>query len=331
MTTTNMTAPPTFGEMTTKELFDAYFETKGYNGGNTRNSVDRDEIYEMEEKLGKPFIEFTAEECIELIKSFGGGKKFSLNSYTTWISVYRRIFNFYSDNVKLIRNPFNDERFRRVDQLSKVFGFSENKLTMEVVDSAIGKVNTRSSSIERARYLECLMRLFLDGVRSLEELVTICSEQINFEELTITMDDGVVVHLSERTAYLLVVVHEMETMPCGKRRNYMVAWQNHYLKYPSRVKDIDDRSQREICGIVSKMFSNDIRRIAETDITYQRLYYLGVYEHLRKKFGDEILTQMLTSDRKRGKIIDDFQNAVVEYGVSRKSVYSLKRMLTQYL
>ena len=92
--------------MTTKELFDAYFESKGY-GVKTRVSVDRAEVYDMEEKLGKPFIEFTPDECIELLKSFRGGKQFSLNSYTTWVSVYRKIFNFYSDFAKRLTFDFS--------------------------------------------------------------------------------------------------------------------------------------------------------------------------------------------------------------------------------
>lgn len=317
--------------MTTKELFDAYFESKGY-GVKTRVSVDRAEVYDMEEKLGKPFIEFTPDECIELLKSFRGGKQFSLNSYTTWVSVYRKIFNFYSDNIELIRNPFNDELFRSVDRLSNALGLHENKFTLEDVEHAIQIIGRKSSSIGRARYLECLIRLFLDGVRNFEELVTMCREQIDFEKLTITMNDGIVVHLSERTAYLLVVVHEMDTMKTGLKNSVnMVEWNGHYMKYPTRSTTINDRTLREVCQIISRHFTYDIRKVTGIDITYMKLYNLGLYEYLKKKFGDEVLTQMLDNDRKRGKIVDDFQDALVEYGVSRKNVHTVKRALSQYL
>ena len=110
----------------------------------------------------------------------------------------------------------------------------------------------------------------------------------------------------------------------------MVAWRNHYIKYPCRTTDIDDRDLRDVCRMVSRVLSQDVRKITEMNITYQTLYHLGLYEHLKSKFGEEVLAQMLTSDGKRGKIVDDFQDAVVEYGVSRKSVYAIKRVLSQY-
>ena len=316
--------------MTTKELFEAYFEGKKHEKDNIRNSTDRAEVYDMEEKLGKPLIEFTPDECIEMLKSFGGGKRFTLNTYSAWVSIYRSIFDFYSDNVELVRNPFNDKRFKHVDLLAKELGFHENKLTMKDVNAAIAKINAESDNIERSRYVECMMRLFLDGISSFEELVTIRPEQVNLGELTITMDNGVVIHLSERTAELLRFVEEMELMPCGKRKNYMVAWRNHYIKYPCRTTDIDDRDLRDVCRMVSRVLSQDVRKITEMNITYQTLYHLGLYEHLKRKFGEETLSQMLTGDGKRGKIVDDFQDAVVEYGVGKKSVYSIKRALAQY-
>ena len=316
--------------MTTKELFGNYFEERNHKRNNVKNSVDRPEVYEMEKKLGKPLIEFTPDECVEMLKSFGGGKRFALNSYSAWVSIYRSIFNFYSDNVELIRNPFNDNRFKHVDLLAKELGFHENKLTMEDVNTAIEKINAESDNIERARYAECMMRLFLDGIRSFEELILIRPEQVNLDELTITMDNGIVIHLSERTAELLRFVEEMEFMPCGNRKMPMFTWRNHYIKYPCRITDIDDRDLIDVCRIVSRVFTNDIRKVTEMNITYQTLYHLGLYENLKNKFGEEMLSQMLTSDGKRGKIIDDFHSALIEYGVSKKSVYSIKRVLSQY-
>lgn len=316
--------------MTTKELFGNYFEERNHKRNNVKNSVDRPEVYEMEKKLGKPLIEFTPDECVEMLKSFGGGKRFALNSYSAWVSIYRSIFNFYSDNVELIRNPFNDKRFKHVDLLAKELGFHENKLTMEDVNAAIAKINAESDNIERARYAECMMRLFLDGIRSFEELILIRPEQVNLDELTITMDNGIVIHLSERTAELLRFVEEMEFMPCGNRKMHMFTWRNHYMKYPCRITDIDDRDLIDVCRIVSRVFTNDIRKVTEMNITYQTLYHLGLYENLKNKFGEEMLSQMLTSDGKRGKIVDDFHSALIEYGVSKKSVYSIKRVLSQY-
>lgn len=316
--------------MTTKELFEAYFGERNHKRNNVKNSVDRPEVYEMEDKLGKPLIEFTPDECMEMLKYFGEGKRFALNSYSAWISIYRSIFDFYSDNVELVRNPFNDKRFKHVDLLAKELGFHENKLTMEDVNAAIEKINNESESIERARYIECMMRLFLDGISSIEELVTIRTEQVNLDESTITRDDGIIIHLSERTVHLLMMIEEMESMSCGKRKGYMVTWRNHYIKYPSRFKNIDDRDIRDVCKMVSRVFSQGVRKVTEANITYQTLYHLGLYEYLKGKFGDEMLSQMLTSDGKRGKIVDDFQSALVEYGVSKKSVYTIKRALSQY-
>ena len=110
----------------------------------------------------------------------------------------------------------------------------------------------------------------------------------------------------------------------------MFTWRNHYIKYPCRITDIDDRDLIDVCRIVSRVFTNDIRKVTEMNITYQTLYHLGLYENLKNKFGEEMLSQMLTSDGKRGKIIDDFHSALIEYGVSKKSVYSIKRVLSQY-
>lgn len=316
--------------MTTKELFEAYFGERNHKRNNVKNSVDRPEVYEMEEKLGKPLIEFTPDECMEMLKYFGKVKRFALNSYSAWISIYRSIFDFYSDNIELIRNPFNDKRFKHVDLLAKELGFHENKLTMEDVNAAIAKINEDPDDIERAIYIECMMRLFLDGISSIEELVTIRTEQVNLDESTITRDDGIIIHLSERTVYLLMMIEEMESMSYGNRKSYMVPWRNHYIKYPSRFKNIDDRDIRDVCKMVSRVFSQGVRKVTEANITYQTLYHLGLYEYLKGKFGEEMLSQMLTSDGKRGKIVDDFQSALVEYGVSKKSVYTIKRALSQY-
>lgn len=169
-------------EVSTKEVLSGYFNSLNGNAtAKLRNAIDRKELYEYEEQIGKELLDMDVDDLFGLMKylvnSSAGNAEYrtAISSYDTYASVFRGVFNYYIDIAKVkIKNPFYDPRMRRSNAMRELMKGQET-LTWADVEEIIRKIH-RDYPKGRATYYECLIRLFYEGVYSCDELVNIKKE-----------------------------------------------------------------------------------------------------------------------------------------------------------
>ena len=316
----------------TRELFDEYFQDKDESYlKKVRVQEDRPEVYAYEKKIGKQLIDMNVDELFDMISTFNtDGFSISYTSYDSIAVLYRKIFEYYIDNYELIRNPWNDKRMRGAAAYERL-ARDKTPVTWELVEAAIKEVY-KVNEDDRAKYIECIIRLFYNGFEKAEEIVALKEDMIDFENSTVNLS-GRVFHLDSRCMELLIYVHNMDTMK-GWRGDYtMATWHDGYFKYPIRPSEqvaFETRPMGQIANLINRTISERLRKGIGFDINYRMLYFLGFYDFLVEKFGKARTNEILTSHRVREDVAD-LTGAARLYGITNLTATQLKKIMRPYV
>lgn len=106
----------------TKQLFQEYFDSLDSKvAQRIRGQVDRLEVYEFEEQIGKQLVDMNVDELLEMLKTFKSTKNknrstysLSLSSYSMISSFYRSIFDFYIEHYGIVMlNPWYNKKLKK--------------------------------------------------------------------------------------------------------------------------------------------------------------------------------------------------------------------------
>lgn len=324
--------------ISTKELFDRFYEGRDINTvRKLRPQVDRPEVYEHERKLGKSLVDMNADELFDMVRSFNNnrmndssGYSVSYASYDQIASQYRSIFNYYIDNIRVIRNPWNEKCMRGMEA-SKRLAQDRDAITWNTIDNIIKKVYDEYEE-GRAKYIECIMLLFYNGFSKAEEIALLKEDMIDFKHKQVRLY-GRTIQLSDRCFELLETVHNMDTL-LGWRGDYtMVTWQDGYFKYGIRPKEVETFNQRTLCDVASfinKKILVLVRQKFGVDINYRILYLLGFYDSMVNDCGRVCVNRIITSIRDSNDV-KVLMNYARRYGMPVDSISQLKRSLRPFL
>ena len=316
----------------TKQLFDEFFDgiDKEYIK-RIRKQCDRPEVYEYEKKIGKQLVDMNIDELFDMINSFNeNGFSISYSSYDTIAVYYRKVFEYYIDHYELIRNPWHDKRMRGTQAYERLVQGKE-PITWEMVDNAIQEVY-KTNELERAKYVECIVRLFYDGFEKSEEIVKLKEDMIDFDNKQARLS-GRIVQFDDKCFDLLNELHGMEMMKGWRGDYYMASWHDSYFKFPIRPTEkvnFDKRPLVEIGNLINRAISERIRKGLDTDINYRLLYFLGFYDYLVKKCGREEANKILTSVRVK-EDINKLSGLAKLYGIDNIDVPRLKKYMRPYI
>lgn len=323
--------------ISTKELFEAFFANKSEDViKKTGAQIDRPEVYLYEKKIGKQLIDMDIDELFEMILTFRRGSvekdgaAISLTSYTQISSYYRSLWNFYIDNYEIIRNPWNNPRMRG----SKAYQYLTShrpKFTKETLDEAISKVRVEYND-EKATFIECMLLLFYHGVAKPEEIIDITEDMIDFEKGEIDFGYKKIV-LSEKCVDVLKKEHELRYSPGLRNDVCYESYCGSYIKFPvfaNYVGSFQSRPKDKVKSIITRAISNDVGAKFDYNITYSIVYYLGLYEVLKSKFGEE-RTKHLVSSLKDTDAARELLAFVKEYGVPGNNITMIKKLLFPFI
>lgn len=323
----------------TTKLFDEYFKDKNPETvKKTRSQVDRHEVYEYEAKIGKQLVDMNSDELFDMIGTFRNNRKnnsegsygINYNSYFQISSSYRAIFNFYIENYEVIRNPWNEKKMRGVCATERLA--QKNKpFTWEIVDTAIKRVH-EAYDADKAKYIECIIRLYYEGFAKAEEIVNLKEDMINFKTKEIRLP-GRIVTLSDRCFMLLNYVHNMTMLEGGRYDYLMRSYHDGYFKYAIRKKDEDsfnDRTEREIANMINKRIITDVKNRFSVNVSYRDLYLLGFYDCLVATYGEERTRELILSVRNSDDV-KDLMASAKKYGIVLDNVSHLKRSLRPFI
>ena len=321
--------------MTTKKLFDGYFADNPKHERKTRSQVDRPEVYAFEEKIGKQLIEMNDEELLDMIATFRSNN-FNDNYYSVYgsypqiSSIYKRVFEWYCRHEKPIVNPWNQRNMRGSAGVNRLIERCDSVLTLDYVNELIDKLHNDCTE-ERANYVECIVRMFLNGVYESSQIVNMKEDDIDFDKKTIRLSGtGAIITMDDRCAKLLQLVSKMTTIPSVRQSIFMVTWHGNYFKYPMRWPErTDDYDNVYIGRIINKQINEFISRPYKADINAVKLFYLGFYLHLVDVYGKDEANRYILAYR------DSDANAKLEiearvYGVPTTSLTSIRRSLRPY-
>lgn len=325
------------GKITTKELLDRYFESiEGTPGVNQRVMIDKPELYDYEQKIGKELIDMDVDDIFGLIDEITNKKNgkdipfmtshFSFDHLTVLL---RAIFNFYISTVETIKNPMYDKRMKGREAIKRLAKDKE-ALRFDYVQHIINRVHIDEDE-NRADYVELIMLLYYSGFESAEEIATFKGSTINHRKRTVAMP-GRTVQLTDRCYELLQKFANMDTL--GEwRKFYLTPYKDGYFKFivqENKLDDFDKRGMRRLSMSINGQLSKYVNQRYNTKINGSTLYWLGFYDSIVKKYGEEETNRMLLSFRDSDDVIR-LMNCARDYGVKVENISHLKRFLRPYI
>lgn len=328
------------GKFTTKEILDSYFESLGKTDEyikKIRAQVDRPEVYEYEQKLGKQIFEMNVDELFEMLLSFNGNRTLKSAGYSvtyaSWTQITSRlrdVFNFYIDNYEVIRNPFNDKRMRGTAAYTRL---SENKdsFTTDTMEKIIEDLK-HDFALDRAMYFECLIRMAYDGFANAREMTSMKENMIDFQFKTVTLP-GRIIQLSNRTSYLLTLIHDSTTIENQRGDFLLEDWHGSYFKFIVRKKsygDLQTKDLVDVANILNRMIVVNVKNKYGVDCNLRTFYLLGLYDRMVSRFGKEKTNDMITSIRD-SSLANELVNFARLDGVVFGNVTLLKKSLRPFV
>lgn len=325
-------------EITTKQLFDMFFEGKDPEVvKKTRAQIDRPEVYEYEEKIGKQLVDMDVDELFEMILSFNANRNFNnvnysigYTSFNQIASQYRALFNFYIDNVEVIKNPFNDKRMKGT-AATKRLAQNKEPFTKEMLDDIITKIHNDNQQ-DRAEYLECILLLFYCGFSSAPEIVSLTESMIDFRDMTVRLP-GRTIQLSERCFELLKKINYAETMSGHNFDFELISYHGSYFKFCVRKNGVDsfqDRDSMEIANLINREISKRIKAQYGVDVNYRLIYLLGFVDFIKEQYGEERCKELIVAVRDP-EATRDLLNVARLYGITVDNVTLLKKQLRPFI
>jgi len=330
--------------ISTKQLIQEFISSEEFTKKRyTPKMIDREEIYEYEEKIGKQLMDMNADDIIGLLASLrshrAGTKsensKLTQGAYTQIASLIRKLFDYYSIHYELILNPFVDPRLKGLKLYQSVFAIRDDsdRFTRADFDRILKSIRI-VYSLDRARYYTALIMLFYEGVQTYEELVGIKEEDINEKLCTVRLPNRTI-KLTDETFGLLQYVHSLSSLS-GNTNNvvYMVSYHDSYIKILTRKPEqVESKTLVDALNPIRSALNKSIKVAFELSrFTLPMMFYFGFYEYLIKKYGEEETRTMVlnTQDRASG---GELIESCAEYNIVIKNnnVRTVRTMLMNFI
>lgn len=327
--------------MDTKEVFDLYFKDIPYDTARkSRPQVDRPEVYAYETELGKQIFDMDVEELFGLVLSFNKNREFgdsnfsiSYGSYDQIASTYRSIWNFYIDNIEIIRNPWNDKKMRGA-AATKRLAESKTAFTYDIIERVLSKIKQdyEDTNYDYGKYLECLILLFYNGFAEAQEIVLLKEDAINFKTHEVRLP-GRTIHLSDRCFELLEYIHSLNEIGTLRGNYAAVPYQDGYFKIAIRPKEVEafqEKSLVDVGAILTRKITMNIRKKYGVDINYRIIYLLGFHDYIVSRAGEERTKELIMSVR-NSTDAQELMKYAKEYGVVAENVSYVKKLLRPFI
>jgi site-specific recombinase XerD len=293
------------GKISTKELFDRYFESddaKNSYIGKTRTNFEKPEFFEYEMKIGKEFVDMNTDELIGLIEVLTTKKKSvdkiklsnECRSYHQAIVFLRKLYDFYIRNYELKLNPFNEKEMKAEKVVERLTA-GRKVLTYDYLLELIEEFKTHYKK-DRGEYIELIILLYYSGFRSAEEIASMKKSQVNHKDGTVILM-GRTIHLTERCNYLLKKFADIEVIE-GWRTCHLISYRGSYFKFISKTKgNMDDKKPSYFYDRTNIQITLYASKYLDVNLDYRSIFWLGFYDRFVERYGEEESNAMITSLR----------------------------------
>ena len=314
----------------------------------------RDSLFEEEEKLGKSFFDWNVDECEAYFTNMkvDTTKSRSFRQTASWayinylLTYYREMFDYQMQQTGIFKlNPLRDKRFSSMDR---------SKNNVPVISSMtierLGYVIHDSLDECEADFTELIIWLLYSGFYDYSEMVTLKKNHVDLEKRTAIIENRMV-HLKPRCVELLKLNHMTEEYNVYRQTNLMLTYHDSYIWFPYRMTkrtpvgvdpyefthaQFEELSVEDVCKKISNRMVK-LRKETNEYISYDMIYYLGIYEYLVERCGEDKTKVLLESSGNRGMREEsmELKAYLSEYGYkdngSSIDFYRVKHNLRQFI
>ena len=338
-----------------KQYCDQKF-TNEIQRGKVYSSLARRELLDEESRLGKKFIQFSADEIEHYLFSisntiyYKGDNIRPSQSYIRFlVSYYRDFFRYYNTIAEApIINPMDDKRFRFIGSRVK------NDLpifTRETLEKICLSIDEHDELFVKgdAEFTQLILWLFYSGCLDAGDIIELKEKDVNLQMKTAKLQGGRTIHLPDPCVELLKKNHMIPEFESYRFTNLMIPYHDSYVWFPYRMKKTPDGSdpydyafqqQQErqltrVKGSISVRLSK-IRDGLNVFVKPTLLYYRGIYDYIVSRCGEERTRELLTTENGRSNManVEEFNRYVDEYGArlsNRSELYIIKGNLKAFL
>ncbi len=321
--------------LSTKELIDKFFEENNTDGNmRNRSKLERPELYEYEKKIGKQLVEMNDDELLDMFTIFftsNGKYKLAQRSYEMITSMYRKFFDWYIDNVKIIKNPFSSQKLRGKSAIDYIRAASKaDVFDKNAMENLIERIHESYERLD-ADYYEMFIRMFYEGFATGSEIASFKEKDFNVRAKAVFID-GKVIHLSDRTVQLLQQFDKLDEVDAHRGVYKLVRWEGSYVKFKTRESKIAEFNNGNLIlrsQYIARLLIN-LGNEFDVNVNYRLLYLRGFYDWMVSQSDKETIDTMINSQRdaeSNNKIMD----YAAQYGFSEKNVTVVKRVLLPFV
>ena len=182
-------------------------------------------------------------------------------------------------------------------------------------------------------YVELIILLFYHGFATTKEIIAMKRDLVDFDNLIVNLP-GKQIHISKRCVKLLEYFYNLDSTDAYTGIYYVVSWHDSYFRFlvrKSRVADFQDRKEADVCAVIVRTMTSQLRQKRRIDLNYRRLYNLGFYDFLCKKLGKQKANEVVLSVRSP-EHTEMLYHLAKEYGTSTPETTAIwKGRLLQYV
>lgn len=310
------------GKIGTKQLIDEFFDQKKTKSTAEaqKRVVDKPVLYEYEKSIGKELIDMNVDEIFALVNrmlNFRNGSEIpflvSHYSYSSLLTIFRDIFDYYSLNYEMIYNPLHDPRMRGYTAL-KQLAQGKERFTWGYVSSILDKLKDNIGR-DRTEYIELILQMFRCGFETYDEIILLHEDMIEHQTKTVAMNNRTI-HLNDRCYDLLVKFHN-STAITGWRNFDLISWHNSYVKFmctDNSATVFDNRPIEQVKNYLQRLLTAHINQNFQTQIQTRTLYFLGFYEYIVNVYGVEEVDAIINGEKNDKRAVKIMECAK-EYGI----------------
>lgn len=332
--------------ISTPDLLGEFFESKKDDSKkeSKRSLLNISKICDYERAVNKRLIEMNCEELINLVDMLASKKnKYNVNTLSHQtisdiVLTFGEIFNYYIDKFDPIVNLFTQQKRMKatniLDELCKRY----EPFSWDYVEKVLDDVRSIQDE-QRTEYYETIMSLYYNGFFNAKEIIQMEENMINHDLKTVDLGNKTV-HLSNSCYQLLTRVHNYGFEAYDKRFVW-ADWQDSYFRYYIRkgsYKNFNDENMEDMVERLTGFISRVNRKVEElfanaddnVSLDSAKLYNLGIYDFMVRKYGLDRTNNILTSKRVK-QDVQDLKEVIEVYGVKNKNPTTLKNNLKPYI
>lgn len=292
--------------------------------------LDRKEIYEYEESLGKSIFEMSANELMDLFAVFkrrkvGDSNIIPYNTYCQYVSEFRGLFQWYCEHYQVIINHFNTKDKFNYNKL--VERANQNK---EIV-SPSEYYNSMLASNRISSFTKMVNQLAYLGL-SIMNIITLTDDMVDLDARTIQLRNrSRVIPMPDDLYYRMLNNHNEPDENRDTDGNISLHWRESFLSFRTRAKpqyEFDKLPDTRIRMITRQKVAKECNKELGCSVSLEELQRLGFYDFLVSKYGREEANELISDPANTNK----FNREAFYYGgFNENTLTRTKRDMVQFI